>query len=93
MVHFWTSWFLAGDHLSSVSTAETLVLSLFGKHRLLLLPAVASPPLLAAFVVGWRVVLFGDSCVYAFISVSLTGSNHLLTPYLWPDAEEAAAVW
>lgn len=57
MVNFGTARFLTGNHLSSVSTAETLVLSFFGHHHLLLPFAVAPPLQLATFVIGWRVVL------------------------------------
>lgn len=57
MVNFGTAGSLTGHHLSSISTAETLILSFFGHHHLVL-PLAVSPPLqLASFVFRWRVVL------------------------------------
>lgn len=92
MVDFGTSWLLAGHHLSSVSAAEALVLPLFGRQRLLLLPAVAPPPQLAALIVGRRVVLFGRRRVSVFLSVSWKEPVSGREPHLWPHAQEAAAV-
>lgn len=57
VVNFGTARFLAGNHLSSVSAAETLVLSFFGHHDLLPPPAVAPPLQFTTFVVGWRRVV------------------------------------
>lgn len=100
MVHFGTSGSLAGNHLSSVSTAEALILSFFGQHHLLLLLAVASPLQLAAFIVRWRVVLFrrrrGENghhwcSLLDFFSEKPPASAR--APHLWPDAQKAAAVW
>lgn len=67
MVNLRTSRSLTGNHLSSVSTAEALVLSLFGHHHLVLLLAVASPPQLPTFVVRRRVVLKGTQSFYELI--------------------------
>lgn len=57
VVNFGTAGLLTGNHLSSVAAAETLVLSLFGHHHLVLPLAVAPPLQLPAFVFRWRVVL------------------------------------
>lgn len=57
VVDFGAAGSLTGNHLSSVSAAETLVLSFFGRHHLALPLAVAPPLQLATFVVRWRVVL------------------------------------
>lgn len=60
VVNFGTSRSLTGDHLSPVSAAEALVLSLFGHHRLALLLAVASSPHLPTFVFRRRGVVLKD---------------------------------
>lgn len=57
VVNFGAAGSLAGNHLSSVSAAETLVLSLLGHHHLVLPLAVAPPLQLTSLVVGRRVVL------------------------------------
>lgn len=57
VINFGTAGSLTGNHLSTVSAAETLVLSFFGHHHLLLLLAVAPPLQLTTFVFRWRVVL------------------------------------
>lgn len=44
VVNLRTARSLTGDHLSSVPAAETLVLALFGHHRLVL-PFAMAPPL------------------------------------------------
>lgn len=94
VVNFRTTGLLTGNHLSSVSTAETLILSFFGHHHLLLPLAVASP--LTTFVFGWWVILVLE---HGFIRPASTRhhcnqqSPLLNSEYLRPDAQEAAAVW
>lgn len=58
VVNFRTAGSLTGNHLSSISTAETLILSFFGHHHFVLLLAVSPPLQLTPFVFRRRVVLF-----------------------------------
>lgn len=92
VVHFGASGFLTGDHLSSVSTAEALVLPFFGQHHLLLPPAVASPLQLTTFIFRWRLVLFGDNRNGWGVAFQENGRTSARVPHLRPDAQEAAAV-
>lgn len=60
MVNFGASGSLAGNHLSSVSAAETLILSFFGHDHLALFLAMTPPLQLPTLVFGGRVVLVAE---------------------------------
>lgn len=146
MVNFGTSRSLAGNHLSSISAAETLILSFFGHNHLALLLAMASPLQLPTLIIRGRVVLLAEMLIVSSMKITrvcwkdflsktdfmfwsftplafsfnhepkkwilhlkiLCASTnytsavqqymrvvfHLFhSPHLWPDAQEAAAVW
>lgn len=97
VVYFGTAGSLAGNHLSAVSAAETLILALFGHHHFALPLAVAPPLQFTTFVFRWRVVLVWSRWfLLSNLYLSCFPSCPVYfceCPHLWSDTQEATAVW